>query len=131
METTEKIVKTYFENEFYNSKELKDIFSSYAASELHRYIRISQLPSFKFIAAYVTEVDPKQNYGRTYKLYKMYQVLECGMTFIKEVSGISCLSNQGIERVIIDNGELIFTGDYYRKDKEARKILSKTGMVFC
>jgi hypothetical protein len=126
---TEEITKTYLEKEFYASKELKEIFSPYAQSELDRFLKVSKTSGSKFIAGYVVKVDPKSNFGQPFKLYKFYTTSD-GLNIVKEVSAMTMISSAPLQRVKILDGKLIFTDEYYEKNEKARKILGKTGMAF-
>lgn len=76
---------------------------------------------FELEFAFVTKVEPKSNYGRDFRMFRVYNTN--GLRAIKEFTVHSCLHNGGLRRVSLYEDSALFGVTYYRKDAEARKIL--------
>lgn len=122
-----KISKTFnSRQDFIESEELKEIFSPYAATELARYKRVDE--RFQFIRAYRVDVEPEGNYGRGFKLFKLYKQ-PYGLRTLKEVSAISIISNQQLRGVIILDNNITLTDEYFEKENDTIKLLIENDVI--
>ena len=113
-----KISKTFTDlNTYLGSKELETVFSPYEARAIFRH---KNFVKKHFIEAYVVSVDPEENYGRDFILYEKNKSSE-GLICLNEIDGISIMSSYDLRGVEIVDGNLIVTGETFKKTKEGRE----------
>jgi hypothetical protein len=114
-------------DDFFNSKELKKVFSYYAKSELDRHIKVAKKNTF--VCAYVISVDAKNNYGRNFKLYSRYKN-ESGLCVIHEENAMSSMNSAPMRQALIfDKAGFLLTDTYYKKTPEGRAFVISKGIT--
>lgn len=82
---------------------------------------------------YITGANPEHNYGLDFIIWALYTA--DGIKFFKEMSfgGCGVISSSPLQRVVIGDGEIGFTDEFFKKDKEFRpalRRLSDAGFIF-
>jgi len=107
------------EEDFFNSPELAEIYDVYSPKELFRFKSVAK--KSEFIRAYVEEVDPTTNYGRNFKLYRVYKA--DGIKFLNEVTAGSMISSQPFQSVIDYDDGFLKLDIFIEKGEEQRQYL--------
>ena len=91
MKTEEfQIIKVYKSiEELSNSEEYNDMWKGWQGKE--RDIKVMKQSYKEFYGCFVVAVDPKENYGKGYRLFTHYKISE-GMMFLHELNISGCLS---------------------------------------
>ena len=114
------------EDDFYASDEFNRVWEGYSSFEKDRTIRVGK--TFKFIKGFVISVDPNKNYGRDFKLFKVYKTDE-GLTFIKEETVGGSLHNGGLNRAFLFDDGFVRSENYYENSKSNRREMVKQDWV--
>lgn len=113
--------------EFLESKEVKEIFEGYNND------MPSRLRRTNFIAAYVVNVDPEKNYGRAFKLFWHFEIIDskyAGMQRLLEVTLGSCIDNGGFQIAkIIDLDFIILSGCFEKSDANRMKCIQNKWII--
>ena len=110
--------------EFYSSEELQEIYSYYAPSALKTMIKISK--ENDFIKVFKVEVDPKKNYGTSFKLFELYKTFD-GLIILQEVSACSIMSNSPFREVKLTENGFAYTDS--RFSRQQRRLLAKHEVI--
>ena len=107
-------------DELFDSEEYNELWSGYQGKESSA--KVSR--RFTFITAFRVDADPKTNYGKDFRLFKVYK--SDGLQMIKEVEIGACLSSQPFRRVYVFDDSFALTDDYYDKSNpKARDYLKQ------
>ena len=98
------------QEEYETCPELKEVWSGFQG--MSSSIDVMRRPEFTFIEGIVVDVDPKDNYGQAFKLFRRYKVKGRGSIFVREEVIGSTLSRMPSELLEITDTEVIQTGLY-------------------
>lgn len=110
---------------FLESDEFNAIFKGVAQDDVDRKKKIMRESQFE--RGFVIPVDPKANYGRSYKLFRLYKASD-GLRILKEVEPLSVVSNAPFLRVEVYLDGFTITDEKYSR-KQRGELIEKGVVV--